>query len=246
VKVDFLVIGAQKSGTTALNRLLRQHPGLGLAEKKEVHFFDRDALFAGGDPDWAEYHAHFVPGAGDGRVWGENTPVYLYWEPVAERIVRYNPAMRLLAVLRDPVDRAFSHWQMTTRHGEETLPFGEAVRREAERCAGALPGQHRFWSYVDRGRYAGQIERYRRWFPAEQMLVLRSEELRDEPEGTFERVADFLGVERRRFRLRRKPVRVRYTDEMAAEDRAYLRGVFAPEVAALERVMGWKLAGWRG
>ncbi len=243
MKVDFLVIGAQKSGTTALNRMLRQHPGLCLAERKEVHFFDHDAAFAGGTPDFAEYHANFAPG--DGQVVGENTPVYLYWEPVAERIAGYSPQMKLLAVLRNPIDRAWSHWQMTTRNGQETLPFGEAIRREDERCAEAGPGQHRFWSYVDRGRYAGQIERFRRWFPAEQMLVLRSEELRDEPAEVFDRVANFLGVERRRFRVRRKPVKVRYTDEMAAGDREWLREVFAPEVGELERVMGWDLAAWR-
>ncbi len=172
--------------------------------------------------------------------------MYLYWEPVAERIARYNPATRLLAVLRDPVDRAFSHWQMTTRNGQETLPFGEAVRREAERCAAAGAGQHRFWSYVDRGRYAGQLERFRRSFPVEQMLVLRSEELREEPEEVFGRVADFLGVERRRFRLRRKPVAVRYTDEMAPSDREYLRGVFAGEIDALQELLGWDLDAWRG
>ncbi len=247
MKVEFLVIGAQKSGTTALNRMLRQHPGLCLAEKKEVHFFDRDAAFADGDPDWEEYHSHFSPG--DGQVVGENTPVYLYWKPAAERIARYNPAMRLLAVLRDPAERAFSHWQMTTRNGDETLPFSDAIRREEERCAAAGPGgagQHRFWSYVDRGRYAGQIERFRRFFPVKQMLVLRSEELREEPQEVYERLADFLGLERRQFRVRRKPVKVRYTDEMSAEDREYLRGVFAPEVDALEELLGWDLVAWRG
>ncbi|MGC1480765.1 MAG: sulfotransferase [Chthoniobacterales bacterium] len=240
-RVDFLVIGAQKSGTTALNRMLRQHPSIGLADRKEVHFFDWDPHFADGEPDYeAFYHCHFEPGGE--QVLGENTPVYLYWRPAAERIARYHPGMKLVAVLRNPIDRAYSHWQMTTRNGEETLPFGEAIRREDERCGG---GQHRFFSYVDRGRYAGQVRRFRECFPAEQMLIFRSEELRGDSEAAFHRMSDFLGVGRRKFRVRRKPEKVRYDEEMSAADREFLRGVFATEIEELEALLGWDCSGWR-
>ncbi len=240
-RVDFLVIGAQKSGTTALNRMLRQHPDICLSDKKEVHFFDRDSAFVGGESDYSEYHAHFQPT--DGQIVGENTPVYLYWQPAAERIARYHPGMKLIAVLRNPIDRAFSHWQMTTRNGDETWSFGEAIRRESERCGAG--GQHRFFSYVDRGRYADQLRRYRALFPTDQMLILQSEELRSDPEGVFQRLTDFIGVERRRFRVRRKPEKVRYDEAMAEVDRSYLGTLFEPEFDQLEDLLGWDLAGWR-
>ncbi len=241
-RVNFLVIGAQKSGTTALNRMLRQHPEICLSDQKELHFFDRDSAFAAGEPDYdSEYHSHFQRTAG--QVVGENTPVYLYWRPAAERIARYNPEMKLVAVLRNPIDRAFSQWQMTTRNGDETLPFGEAIRREAERFGGN--GQHRFFSYVDRGRYAGQLRRFQELFPPEQMFILRSEELRAEPADVFQRLTDFIGVERRRFRVRRKPEKVRYEDKMTPEDRAYLRDVFSSEVAELEALVDWDCSAWR-
>lgn len=242
-KIDFVIAGTQKGGTTALARLLRQHPEIGMAATKELHFFDDDRHFPGGEPDYGAYHANFDP-LPSARVCGEATPVYMYWEPAAARMRAYNPALKLIMILRNPTDRAWSHWRMTTRRGEETLDFSTAIRTEAERCREALPGQHRFYSYIDRGRYATQLRRLRGFFPAEQMLVLRNEDLRDDAQAAMARMCDFLGVDP--VPVRSRPAKGTGENGMSTEDRAHLAGCFAEELDALEELLGWDCASWRG
>src|SRR6266700_94646 len=105
-KLDFLVAGAQKSGTTALNYYLKRHPQIALPIKKELHFFDNDELFAGGNVSYEPLHEMFQP-ARPGSIAGENTPIYLYWLPALPRIRDYNPAMKFFVILRHPIERAF-------------------------------------------------------------------------------------------------------------------------------------------
>ncbi|TMI07027.1 MAG: sulfotransferase, partial [Betaproteobacteria bacterium] len=93
-KVGFVVAGAQKGGTTALDHYLREHPELCLPQRKELHFFDTDRYFVTEPIDYGPYHAAFAPGPSQ-RLLGEVTPAYLYWPTAAERIARYNPAMKL-------------------------------------------------------------------------------------------------------------------------------------------------------
>ncbi|PYL86919.1 MAG: sulfotransferase, partial [Verrucomicrobia bacterium] len=104
-KLDFLVAGAQKSGTTALNYYLKRHPRIALPVKKELHFFDNDELFAGGNVLYEPLYEMFRP-ARPGSIAGENTPIYLYWRPALPRIRDYNPAMKFIIILRNPIERA--------------------------------------------------------------------------------------------------------------------------------------------
>src|SRR5438045_2323453 len=106
-KLDFLVAGAQKSGTTALNYYLKRHPRIALPVKKELHFFDNDELFAGGNVSYEPLYEMFRP-ARSGSIAGENSPIYLYWRPALPRIRDYNPAMKFIVILRNPIERAFS------------------------------------------------------------------------------------------------------------------------------------------
>src|SRR2546429_7073426 len=129
-KVDFLVAGAQKSGTTALNYYLRRHPYIALPIKKELHFFDNDELFAGGNVSYEPLHEMFQP-ARPGGIAGENTPIYLYWRPALPRIRDYNPAMKFIVILRNPIERAFSQWNMQRTRGIEPCDFLDAVAAEA-------------------------------------------------------------------------------------------------------------------
>lgn len=242
-KVAFVIAGTQKGGTTALASYLYEHPAIGMPAVKEVHFFDTEENFAGVDVDYARYHANFKP-AVRGRLLGDATPIYMYWEPAQQRIQRYNPAMKLVMLLRNPITRAYSHWNMERARGRDPLPFEEAIRTEAERCREALPLQHRQFSYVDRGRYSSQLERIWRFFPARQTLVLKSEELLLRPQDALARVTDFLGVSR--F----PPVQARsvharpYEAPMSSEARNYLREGFASEIRRLERTFGWDCATW--
>src|SRR5580765_8161584 len=124
-KVGFVIAGTQKGGTTALASYLYEHPEICVAGAKEVHFFDTDSLFrAGTVPDYAAYHARFHP-AGRERILGDATPIYMYWEPAPQRIWQYNPAMKLIVILRDPAARAFSHWNMQRTKNLDPRPFFE-------------------------------------------------------------------------------------------------------------------------
>jgi len=242
-RVGFLVAGTQKGGTTALHYYLSAHPRICLPRGKELHFFDDEGYFrTRGRPDYAAYHRRFAPKPG--QVLGETTPIYMYWYAAPRRIWEYNPAMKLLVVLRNPIERAYSHWNMERVRGKETLSFGEAIRTEEARCRRALPLQHRLFSYVDRGFYTEQLRRLWFWFPHEQTLVLRSETLRADPAGTLNTVWDFLGVERRPPAAAREDHANPYEAGLAEADWRFLRDAFEFEIHSLERLLGWDCADW--
>src|SRR5207302_4434905 len=111
------------------------------------------------------------------------------------RIWKYNPQMKWILSLRNPVERAFSAWNMETKRSKEKLSFAEAIEKEAERCREALPLQHRVYSYVDRGFYAHQVRRLFNIFGKDNCLVLLNEELRNDHKKTLSRVFEFLGVD---------------------------------------------------
>jgi len=243
--VRFLIAGTQKGGTTALADYLRQHPGLFIPAVKELHFFDNENLnWQQPQELYAGYHAQFT-GATPGSLWGDATPIYSYWWPAMARIWAYNPAMRLILCLRNPVERAYSHWAMETGRQWDSVSFPEAIASEAERCRTALPHQHRVFSYVSRGFYSEQLRRLWSFFPREQTLILRQEELLQDPSNTLSRVHRFLGVDPL---PPAQPLRAnsgRYTSPMDPVTRSQLQQLFDPEISQLEQLLGWDLSHWR-
>ncbi len=194
MRVDFIIGGTQKGGTSALDSFLRQHPQICLPDsKKELHFFDREEHFRA-KPDYRKYHAHFRPENAH-RAVGEATPIYMYWNAAPSRIWSYNPEMKWILVLRNPVERAFSAWNMEKKRGAESLSFEQAVAQEAARCREALPLQHRVFSYLDRGFYAPQVRRLFNMFGHDQCLVLLNKDLRENHAETLRKVFGFLGVD---------------------------------------------------
>ena len=195
---DFLILGAQKAGTTALYAYLRWHPGITGPSFKEVSFFDRH--YAKGER-W--YRAH-LPITRRALV-GEASPSYLFHPLAPERVKQIVPSARLIALLRDPVERAFSHYQHEVAFGREKLSFDDAIAREDERMQGEVERMvrdptyfsHAWWNYtyVSRGRYAEQLERWYASFPRDQLLVLLTDELAEDTPGTYRRVLEFLGAE---------------------------------------------------
>lgn len=245
-KVAFVIAGTQKGGTTALASYLHEHPTICMSTVKEVHFFDTDAHFASSDVDYARYHAHFHPTARN-QLLGEATPVYMYWEAAPQRIQRYNPAMKLIMLLRNPVTRAYSHWNWNHEHARgrlDPLPFEQAIGAEEKRCADALPLQTKRFSYIDRGFYSRQIRRIWGVFPVEQTLILKSEELEHTPESALARITDFLRITRFPAVQPRNVNARPYRAPMSADARAYLCDVFAPEVRRLEQLLGWDCSDW--
>ena len=237
--VDFVIAGVQKAGTTALFDHLGEEPGVALSRVKETHFFDDEAL-DWSNPDYSAYHAHFD--APDGRLRGEATPIYTYWPNSLERIRDYNPAMRLVLSLRDPVERAWSHWRMEYARGAERRPFAWCIREGRQRLFASEPwGHHREFSYVERGFYGEQVERIHALFPPEQLLILRAEDLRRDPGPVFDRLRRFLGLPQGPPPARREAhvgLDADYPSELTAEDVAYLRGVYARDQARLAALTG--------
>ena len=243
-QVSFIVAGVQKAGTTALFDYLSEEPGVALSRIKEVHFFDDEAQ-DWSRPDYSAYHANFDPP--DGRLRGEATPIYVYWPQSLERIAAYNPAMRLIVMLRDPVERAWSHWKMEYARGAETRPFAWCIRDGRRRLFDAEPwGHHREFSYVERGFYGEQLERLLHLFPREQVLVLRAEDLNRGPGTTLAKVRKFLNLpagrdpEPRQVHVGRE---MDYGGELTPEDAAFLRAVYAADQARLAALTGIEFAG---
>ena len=131
-RIDFIIAGTQKGGTTALDEYFRTHQSICMAHKKEVHFFDEDRYFEKKSPNYSKYHKYFSPNDYS-QVIGEATPIYMYWNKAIERIHVYNPQIKLIIILRNPIDRAFSHWNMERDKGRESRTFLKAILDEASK-----------------------------------------------------------------------------------------------------------------
>ena len=242
-RLDFIVAGAQKSGTTALYYFLRKHPQILLPDRQEMHFFDDEQFFSG-PVDYELLHRHFRP-IGRSMVAGEVTPSYLYWKPAMERIRNYNPQIKIVVLLRNPVDRAFAHWNMQRFKDREPLDFLDAVKAESKRIADLPPAESRRFAYVDRGFYSDQIERVFQFFPRDQVKIVRFEDFHDRKQETLNGIFEFLGVKPlRRVKDKDRNV-VPYERAMRPDERKHLSGVFAAEIIKLEQLLGWDLAEWK-
>jgi hypothetical protein len=241
--VDFLICGTQKGGTSALDAYLREHPEICMADRKEVHFFDNEKFFSGKTPKYSAYHRMFDSRPSH-KLIGEATPSYMYWYEAPRRIWEYNPNMKLIVILRNPIERAYSHWNMQRTRNIEHLTFWEAIQSERERCRQALPYQHRIYSYVDRGFYLEQLRRIWTYFPKKNILIIRNEDLRSRPHATLQQVSSFLQVDPFRD-LEVKDVHSRaYASATTDKERDYLRHVFEYEIRGIERVLGWDCGHW--
>jgi hypothetical protein len=241
---DFLVIGAQKAGTTALYAYLRWHPGITGPSWKEVSFFDRH---------WwrgeAWYRGQFPLRAGE-RLVGEASPSYLFHPLAPGRARSLVPDAKLVALLRDPVDRAYSQYQHEVALGREPLSFEDALAAEDDRLAGEVErltedprAFSRAWwdhTYAARGRYAEQLERWLAVFPRDQLLVVPTEELGERPAETYASILAFLGAEP--YELSDYPrVFDRDYEPMRPETRAALAASFAEPNRRLEALLGREL-----
>ncbi len=238
---NFLIVGAQKAATTALYAYLRWHPEITGPSWKEVSYFDRH--YAQGER-W--YRANF-PALRRKPLVGEASPSYLFHPLAPERVAASIPSARLIAVLRDPVDRAFSHYQHEVALGREPLSFEEALDREEERMHGEVERMlsdpsyfsHPWWNhtYFARGRYAEQLERWFARFPREQLLVLVSEELLEQPAESYSRVLEFLGAAPHDLGSYPR-IFAREYKEMSSDTRRRLEGDFAEPNRRLAELLG--------
>jgi len=196
--LDFMIIGAQKSGTTALSHFLAQHRQVCMATGKEVHLFDTQDY----SDKWTVEHINqryssYFDGADPMQLWAEATPIYLYWSEIIPALKRYNPSLKLIVILRDPTDRAISHYEMEKQRSNETLPLWLALLREPARLKKEgrwLGHSHRCHSYMDRGYYAEQLSCVRKHFNDDQILILESDALKHRHTASLEAVCKFLAI----------------------------------------------------
>lgn len=242
---DFIVIGAMRSGTTSLHHLLVQHPSIAAGIKKEIHFFDLEFLRG---ERW--YRAHFSRRETlkrSGRLTGEASPYYLSHPLAPGRAAQVVPDARLIVVLRNPVDRAYSHYWHSVRLNAENLPFEAALEAEAGRLSGemerilAQPGYrsfaHQHQAYFERSLYADELERWFRHFSREQVLILEREQFSRDVEKQIGRLFAFLGLEPRLAERQTRLNEARYP-KMASETRARLLEKFQPHNRRLFEMIG--------
>jgi Sulfotransferase domain len=205
----FLIVGGQRCGTTSMTRALSQHPAVfNAAMGREVHYFD-----IGYDRGLAWYRSHF-PGKGHARMANgaagavplafESSPYYMFHPLAADRISRDLPGVRLLVLLRDPVERAYSAHAHEVAVGFETEPFERALELEPSRLEGEaerimadpsyISVSHQHHAYRARGQYAEQLERLERIFGRERIHVIESENFFATPEIVYDGVLAFLGL----------------------------------------------------
>jgi hypothetical protein len=241
-----VIVGAQKCGTSSLHGYLIQHPRVIEPLRKEVHYFD---LNHGRGEAW--YRAHFgrVAEAGFNI---DSSPYYLFHPAVPQRMHALLPEARLIVLLRDPVRRAYSHYWHERAKGREPLSFEDAVRAEPERIAAAeakladgsldRSADHQHFSYLARGRYAEQLERWFELYRRDQCHVVRFESLVQNPLAVLHEVLAFLAlppataVDLEARNTRRYP-------PLAAAPAARLREYFEPHNRRLEALLGQPM-GW--
>jgi hypothetical protein len=207
---DFLIIGAQRGGTTSLYRYLCSHPEVAPAVlNKGIHYFDTNY---GKSPRW--YRSHFPTSmsralrcrrAGVGKsLTGEGSPYYIFHPLAPERIAQLLPEVPSILLLRDPIKRAYSHYQHEVARGFESLSFEEALEHEEERIAGEedrmrrepsyVSFEHQHHTYLSRGLYLSQIRRWHEHFSPERLLIIDSADLFRDTDSTYGRVLAFLGL----------------------------------------------------
>lgn len=249
VNPELIIVGAQKAGTTSLFNYLQQHPQLVPSFKKEVHFFDSGLeeevdTFTKGE---AWYRANFplVSRMDSNQKAFEASPYYLYHPMAAERIYNYAPDIKLIALLRNPTDRAVSHYFHEVRRGAETLPIMEAMEMEEERLRPIIKSEHykseslHTYSYKARGNYYDQLKVYLEYFDLRNILILESESLFSETQNTLRKVYDFADVDEDFVATDLKPMNVGINKvEVSVEVREYLDNYFKPKNMELYGLVG--------
>jgi hypothetical protein len=203
LRPDFLIIGVQKGGTTSLFNYLAQHPSVAVSTKKEIGYFS--GRFANG---WAWYLSHFPIAASKLKrhdvITGEADTNYIFHPHSARRIAQTLPQVKIIALLRNPVDRAYSHYRHSVRSGKEDLTFEEALAAEDERLSGVMSRmaedeyytdpRFNYHTYRSRGLYLNQLKIWFDLFGRDQLLILKSEDFFSNPRASYKKVLKFLGL----------------------------------------------------
>lgn len=241
---DYLIVGAQKCATSSLFSYLQQHPKVRPPSHKEIHFFD--SQFRKG-VDW--YRSHFpMHGRSAGNDWqtGEASPSYLLNPHCAGRIKRVLGEVKLIISLRNPVDRAFSHYRHNVKRGREISQFHEAIQNEHEMMMEwrkvlqdeSYPDQAlRDGSYLLRGHYLNQMERYLEHFPRSMLHVIIYDDIVSNPQAVMAKLCEFLELEQHTFDFDKR-LNVGVSGSMASATRRLLASYYTESNHQLSQYLG--------
>lgn len=251
--IDFMIIGTQRGGTSSFYDYLLQHPRIVSAVTPSLNFFDQQFIkgvewYQRQFPLLSEYAPDQRP---SGHITGETSPYYLHHPLVPERIKRHCPHAKFIVLLRNPTDRAYSHFRYATEKGHENLAFGLALRMEAKRLErGRFHMQDNpyhvsqsslFFSYISHGLYARQLSHWFRFFRKDQFLILKSEDYFANPLPEVIKAFAFLGLSGFEPRLM-DPPHVNPYEVLTPETRKKIDRVFEKSNEDLCRLLGWKQA----
>jgi len=254
---NFLILGAARSGTTSLYQYLTEHPSIIPGVGKEIYFFDKK--FQNG----FNWYKSFFPTKLKMSITenkqktkcltGEATPRYLHYPHAPKRVFELLPNIKLIVLLRNPTDRAYSHYQMEVSSGNEKLTFEEAIEKEEERTKDIMKkmqNDENFYSvdfyrksYLTRGIYLEQLQRWFKFFPREKFLILKSEDLYSNPSKIYQESLNFLGLPKHEL-VSFKAHRMRKYSSIRKETREKLTDYFRPYneqlYQLLDRDFDWK------
>lgn len=258
-RVDFLIVGAMKCATTTVKEGLRTHPDVHMPER-ETHFFGNHRRYLSVWRDGRIDPAEFARAYGDRfrtdrRLVGDKTPNYAISTMTLERIQRFHPGARIVMMVRDPVERARSHWDHMRRQvAAGRLPalrvcgtLGEQILRDTleletlRHPASEASGANLLW----RGFYDVQVRRIRRFFPPDRVFVGVVDDLRDDAARFWGGLQEFLGLPRRPVTLPPASAERERRHRLSEIERAALRAVYSESVRELERLIGRELPSWR-
>ncbi|WP_144054288.1 sulfotransferase domain-containing protein [Pleurocapsa sp. PCC 7319] len=246
---SFIITGAKKCGTTSLFHYLSEHPNIGAPIKKEISYFDIN--FAKGNQWYKSFFPISLPGnESPYLITGEATANYICHPQAPQRIAKILPQVKLIALLRNPVDRAYSHYHHTKRIGREDLSFEEALKQEDFRVKqieqiennsfNFISNHHGAYNYtyLSSGLYAEQLENWFAHFDEKQFLILKSEDYFSHPEIIFQQVLDFLELPNWSPKRFKKYNYNAYPQKMDSNTRKHLIEYFQPHNEKLYELLG--------
>lgn len=248
---DFIVIGGMKCASTSLHHLVQQHPDVAKSVMKETNHFSnhfRRSL------RW--YRTNFAPKSSARRheeqtgrkmITGESSPLYIFHPLAAKRIYEAYPNAKLILVIRNPIDRAWSHFKQMERRKHEPLSFEEALEQEPGRINGEMEkliaGEIDFspqlvhFTYLERGKYLNQIKKFHEYFPKEQLMIIKTEDFKQDQKAILDRTCEFLGLSPYEWPKIKSYNVGGYSEKMKPETRQFLQEYFEPHNAALSEYL---------
>lgn len=246
---DFLVIGAARCGTTSLYEYLKSHPQIYLPPSKrpEPHFFLKENEFKKG----IKYYSNkYFKDVDKNAVAGEISTSYIYQPYVAERIKKYLPRVKLIAILRNPIERAFSNYWVTYKNGIETLPFSQAIRQEKFRISNPESTFHaevQPFAYIDRGRYYKQLKIYLKFFSRNQIHIAIFEDFINNTLVELKKIFTFLDVDTSYVppNIGKKFNVGNYSNAIDKKDREYIYNELKEDIDELSKLLKRDLRNWK-